>query len=181
MNQVIFMASLPPEICPQKSQMEKSESKMFRAASLLPGVSQMVTRCAIAVVMWPHGAQLLLGSFGGYGFNATMEYLTQNMGLPWLLSLAVILSQFFGSLFILAGLWTRANALLLSVIVIGMIFSGHTEHGFFMNWFGNQKGEGFEYHILLLGLCLSLLLTSSYRWSLDQVVLKTRRSTRWEL
>jgi putative oxidoreductase len=131
---------------------------------------QLITRITIATVMWPHGAQLLLGLFGGQGFANTMAYFTDSASLPWLVGLAVILIQFFGSLFILVGFFTRINAFAMAVLVIGMIFSGHTEHGFFMNWFGNQAGEGYEFHLLLLGLCISLLFQKQYRFSLDTIM-----------
>lgn len=142
---------------------------------------QLITRLTIALVMWPHGAQLLLGMFGGYGFANTMNYFTQQSGLPWLAGFIVIMAQFFGSLFILCGLFTRLNALIMSVIVVGMIFSGHVEHGFFMNWFGNQKGEGFEFHLLLLGLCLSLVFTGNYAFSLDDSLKKKTNIKTWIL
>lgn len=144
-------------------------------------VHQLITRLTIAVVMWPHGAQLLPGLFGGYGFTNTMSYFTGQAGLPWLVGFIVIMAQFFGSLFILCGLFTRLNAFVMSVIAVGMIFSGHVEHGFFMNWFGNQKGEGFEFHLLLLGLCLSLVFTENYAFSLDHILKKKTNIKTWIL
>lgn len=127
----------------------------------------LILRSTLAIVMWPHGAQLLLGWFGGYGFTGTMEYFIQT-GLPWVIGFLVILIQFFGSLFILAGLFTRLASFGMLVIGVGMIFSGHIEHGFFMNWFGNQQGEGFEFHLLLLGICAALILTGGGKLSIDK-------------
>jgi putative oxidoreductase len=130
-------------------------------------LNQLIVRLAIGIVMWPHGAQLLLGWFGGFGFTSSMSYFMELVHLPWLLGFGVIMIQFFGSLFILLGLFTKINAFLMSVMVFNMIFFGHLEHGFFMNWMGSQAGEGFEFHILLLGLSISLIFSSSNRFSLD--------------
>ena len=139
-------------------------SKMLKTNN---DIYPLILRLTIGIVMWPHGAQLLLGWFGGYGLNGTMNYFMQN-GLPWLAGFLVILIQFFGSIFILIGLHTRFSAFAMFVIGVGMIFSGHTEHGFFMNWFGNQKGEGFEFHLLLLGICATLFFTGGGKYSADK-------------
>lgn len=130
-------------------------------------ISSFILRLTVAVVIWPHGAQMLLGYFGGSGYAATMQYFTQSMGIPWLLSLMVILIQFLGSLLLLAGFFTRLNALMITILTIGMIFTSHLDYGFFMNWYGNQKGEGFEYHLLLLGICVSLVWQGGGRYSVD--------------
>ncbi|HLP32001.1 MAG TPA: DoxX family protein [Bacteroidia bacterium] len=135
----------------------------------------LITRLTIAIVMWPHGAQLLLGWFDGFGFEATMNYFTSTAGLPWVVGLMVILIQFFGAVFIATGTLTRFWALAMFIIGVGMIFSGHKEHGFFMNWFGNQQGEGYEFHLLLLGLCASLLISGSGKWGVDRLILKGTR------
>lgn len=149
----------------------KLTSNIFKA----DGMAQLITRFSIAVVMWPHGAQLLLGSFGGGGYADTMAYFTQQAGLPWIIGLLVILIQFFGSLLILMGLFTRLTSLAMAIIVIGMIFSGHVEHGFFMNWFGTQSGEGYEFHLLLLGLCLSLFFSKEYKYAMDRGIFYSKK------
>jgi len=45
----------------------------------------------------------------------------------------------------------------------------HRPYGFFINWFGNQKGEGYEYFILAVGIAAVLVITGSGAWSLDHV------------
>jgi putative oxidoreductase len=127
----------------------------------------LVQRTTVAAVMWPHGAQLLTGWFGGPGFFRAMDYFTTDLSLPYLVGVLVIFIQFFGSAFILAGFVSRASSFAMFVIVTGMIFCGHLDHGFFMNWNGSQQGEGFEYHLLLLGLCASLILTGGGKYSVD--------------
>lgn len=127
-----------------------------------------IARATLAVVMFPHGAQKLLGWFGGYGFEGTMGFLTQQVGLPKALALGVILLEFFGPLLLLVGLCTRAVALGFVGLMIGAIASVHAPYGFFMNWGGQQAGEGFEYHLLAIALALVAALRGGGAWSLDR-------------
>lgn len=123
--------------------------------------SLFILRLTLTVVILPHGAQLLLGWFGGFGYTETMKYFTTVANLPYLIGFLVIMIQFFGSLMLLFGVAVRLNALAMFIIFIGMIVTSHLEHGFFMNWFGNQKGEGYEYHLLVLGITIPLILKGS--------------------
>lgn len=127
-------------------------------------------RITACVVIFPHGAQLLLGVFGGGGFDHSMYYFTTTAQLPWVVGFLVIVIQYFGSLLLLLGLLTRLNALVMLILFVGMIFTSHLEYGFFMNWFGNQKGEGFEYHVLVLGIMTALVLQGGGKWSLDMIL-----------
>jgi putative oxidoreductase len=132
------------------------------------GWAGLILRLTLGFVMFPHGAQKLLGWFGGFGFDGTMGFFTQKMGLPWLISLLIIIGESFGSLALLAGLLTRFTAASLAVIMFGAITLVHFPHGFFMNWFGQQKGEGFEYHFLVIGIAAALLVTGGGKWSIDR-------------
>lgn len=127
----------------------------------IENLSLLILRITLAIVIFPHGAQLLLGWFGGYGYSETMKYFTTVANLPYLIGFMVIMIQFFGALMLLFGIAVRFNALAMFVIFIGMIVTSHLEYGFFMNWFGTQKGEGYEYHLLVLGITLTLLLKGS--------------------
>ena len=131
------------------------------------GWAGLILRLTLGLVMFPHGAQKMLGWFGGFGFDGTMGFFTQKMGLPWLISLLIIIGESFGSLALLAGLLTRFTAASLAVIMFGAITLVHLPHGFFMNWFGQQKGEGFEYHLLVIGIAAALLVTGGGKWSID--------------
>jgi putative oxidoreductase len=131
------------------------------------GWAGLILRLTLGFVMFPHGAQKLLGWFGGFGFDGTMGFFTQKMGLPWLITLLIIIGESFGSLALLAGLLTRFTAASLAVIMFGAITLVHLPHGFFMNWFGQQKGEGFEYHLLVIGIAAALLVTGGGKWSID--------------
>lgn len=141
---------------------------------VVKNLSELMLRVALAIVVWPHGAQMLLGSFGGSGFTQTMNYFTGIAGLPYIIGFLVIMIQFFGSIMLLLGFATRLNALGMLVIFIGMILTAHLEHGFFMNWYGTQQGEGYEYHLLVLGMTLALILRGAGKYSLDYILSKRR-------
>jgi len=129
-----------------------------------------ILRLTIAMVLFPHGAQKLLGWFGGYGFTGTMQFFTDTRGLPWLVGFLVIIIEFFGSLLLLLGLGSRILAAAVAILCIGIIFTSHLQHGFFMNWFSNQKGEGYEYFLLLIGLSIALLINGSGKFSVDKLL-----------
>lgn len=132
--------------------------------------SGLILRLTLGLVMFPHGAQKLLGWFGGFGFDGTMGFFTQKMGLPWIIALLVIMGEFFGSLGLLAGFLTRFTAASFIVIMLGAIVTTHLPIGFFMNWFGQQQGEGYEYHLLVIGIGLALLMTGAGKWSIDRLI-----------
>lgn len=125
-------------------------------------------RLTLALVIFPHGAQKVLGWWGGYGFSGTYEYFTTTAGLPGLVALLVILGEFLGPLGLAVGLLSRVAAGGLVLIMLGAIFMVHGEHGFFMNWYGAQAGEGFEYHLLVIGLALAIVIKGSGALSIDR-------------
>jgi putative oxidoreductase len=125
-------------------------------------------RVALGVMLFPHGAQKLLGWFGGYGFTGSMGYFTGTVGTPWVVGLLVILGEFFGSLLLIAGLGTRFAAASLVIIMLGAAWQLRG-NGFFMNWFGHQKGEGVELFILAVGMGLALVAFGGGKWSLDSL------------
>jgi putative oxidoreductase len=126
--------------------------------------------------MFPHGAQKLLGWYGGFGFSGTMGFFTETMHLPWLIAFLVIIGESFGSVALLLGLLTRFTAASLAVIMLGAVTMVHLPHGFFMNWFGKQAGEGYEYHLLVIGISLALLVTGAGKWSVDKVIAERVRA-----
>jgi putative oxidoreductase len=117
--------------------------------------------------MLPHGAQKLLGLFGGFGFTATMQYLTGTVGLPAPIAFLVIAAESFGALALVLGLGTRLAALGVASVMVGAVITTHLANGFFMNWMGTAAGEGFEYHLLALGLALPLVVLGGGRFALD--------------
>jgi putative oxidoreductase len=126
----------------------------------------LILRVALGVMMFPHGAQKLLGWFGGYGYTGTMGYFTGTVGTPYVVGLLVILGEFFGSLMLIAGVGTRFAAASLVVIMLGAAWQLRA-NGFFMNWFGSQKGEGIELFILAVGIAVALVVTGAGKFSVD--------------
>ena len=125
-------------------------------------------RLMVGIVIFPHGAQKLMGWYGGYGFEGTMQFFTETVGLPWIVGFSVILIEVFGSIAIILGLTTRIFAFSYIGLAIGIMFSRHVQYGFFMNWFGNQGGEGFEFFLLWIAIAISLLITGGGRYSVDK-------------
>jgi putative oxidoreductase len=130
----------------------------------------LILRLTLGLVILPHGAQKVLGLFGGFGFSGTMGYFTQTLGLPWIIAFLVIIGEFFGSLGLLIGFLTRFSAASIGVIMLGAITMVHLQNGFFMNWFGRQPGEGYEYHLLVIGIAIALTVIGAGRWSVDQQI-----------
>jgi putative oxidoreductase len=134
-------------------------------------VALTTLRVVLGVVFFAHGAQKMLGWFGGYGFHGTMGFF-EHMGMPAPVALLVIATEFFGGLGLIVGLLTRIAALGIGCEMIGAIFMVHLPNGFFMNWTGNQKGEGFEYHLLAIAIAAALLLRGAGAFSLDRSLAK---------
>jgi putative oxidoreductase len=130
----------------------------------------LILRLTLALVFFPHGAQKVLGWFGGYGFTGTMGFFTAKMGLPYAVALLPVLTEFLAPFALAAGLFTRIAALAVAVEMVVAILTVHLANGFFMNWFGAQKGEGFEYHLLVIGIALALLVQGAGRLSADQSI-----------
>lgn len=142
----------------------------------------LVARLALGIVIFPHGAQKLLGWFGGYGFSGTMGFLTGKAGLPWLIALLVILIEFIGSLLLVVGFATRVAAAAVIANFIGVVLSSHIHNGFFMNWYSQGgQGEGIEYFLLLFGLAISLLISGGGRGSVDAAISGKRYISRTAL
>lgn len=140
--------------------------KQFMSTS--DDVGPLLARLTLGIVMFPHGAQKLLGWFGGMGYTGTMNFFTGSMGLPWIVAFLVIVIEFFGALGLIAGALARLNALGIGAVMLGAIYTVHAQHGFFMNWAGKKAGEGYEYHILTLGLVLIVLIQGAGKLSIDR-------------
>lgn len=132
----------------------------------------LVARLTLGIVLFPHGAQKMLGLFGGYGFSGTMDAFTNQMHLPWIVALAVIVIEFLGSIFLILGFASRLWSLAIAGLFIGIIFTAHLEYGFFMNWYGNQAGEGYEYALLIVGIAVAVLINGSGKYALDTQFIK---------
>ena len=125
-----------------------------------------VLRLALGIMILPHGLQKTVGWFGGYGFTGSMGYLTGTVGAPWIFAFLAILAESVGGLMLITGLGTRLAAVGVGGVML-VAASQHWANGFFMNWFGNQKGEGVEFHVLALGIVVALLIMGGGRYSVD--------------
>jgi putative oxidoreductase len=132
-------------------------------------VSGLILRLSLALVMFPHGAQKVLGWFGGYGFSQTLGFFTQS-GMPAPLALAVIAAEFLGPIALVAGFFTRWSAFGIGTVMVGAALMAHAQHGFFMNWMGQQKGEGIEYFIPIVGIALVLMIKGGGLWAVDRLI-----------
>ena len=144
-------------------------NKLFRTNESVAG---LILRVALGVVMFPHGAQKLLGWFGGPGYGAAMAMFTDKMHIPAALAVLVIVAESFGALGLILGLFTRLAAFGILCDMIGAVVLVHWRNGFFMNWMGKQAGEGFEYHLLVIAIGLVLMITGAGRWSVDHAIAK---------
>ena len=135
----------------------------------------LIARITLAVVVFPHGAQKLLGWFGGYGFTGTIHYLTGGPNVPLVIAVLVILIESIGALLVLAGFATRIAAFLVLCNFLGVMFHSHVDSGFFMNWYSDpNRGEGYEFFLLLFGLSLILMYTGGGKFSLDAAMTRPR-------
>lgn len=134
-------------------------------------LAAFLARLTLGLVILPHGAQKLLGWFGGAGFNGTLDYFAQTFGVPAVLAVLVIAAEFFGGLGLVAGFLTRLSALGVGLVMLGaIVLGGHLDNGFFMNWSGQQAGEGYEFHLAMIGLALVVLTLGGGRWSVDRAI-----------
>lgn len=126
----------------------------------------------MGIMLFPHGAQKMLSWFGGHGFNGTMDFLTGTAGLQWIIAFLVIAIEFLGALALIFGFATRVVAVGIISLFTGIIATSHLQNGFFMNWSGNLKGEGYEYHLLVIGMTIALLVNGAGKWSVDYILQK---------
>ena len=136
-------------------------------------VAPVLLRLVLAVVLFAHGAQKAFGWFGGYGFEGTMSFF-QSIGVPYVLGVLTIAIEVLGAAALVAGSLTRPVAVGAIAIMAGAVAKIHGANGFYMNWSGQQAGEGYELHLLLAGIAASLLVTGAGRLSLDRLI--ARRS-----
>ena len=143
--------------------------KLFQTSD---DIALFLLRVLLGLVFLPHGAQKVLGWFGGHGFSATMTSFTVNLGIPAFFAFLAILAESLGAAALVAGFLTRVAAFGLACNMVVAVFMLHLKNGFFMNWFGNQKGEGFEYHILVVAIALALMIRGGGKWSVDRMIAK---------
>jgi len=129
-----------------------------------------ILRLVLGIVFFAHGAQKMLGWFGGYGFTGTMGFFTETMHMPALFAFLAIAAEFFGGLGLILGLLTRVAAFGIAVDMLVAVVMVHIKFGFFANWSGIQKGEGIEFHLLALAICIFLMIKGAGAASLDRAL-----------
>ena len=129
----------------------------------------LILRLTLAIVFFPHGAQKILN----YGWGRTISMYTLDMGIPLLFAFLALATEVFAPLALFVGFFTRIAAFAIGFEMLMAIKMVHFKNGFFKNWFGQQSGEGYEYHLLIIGIALALILTGGGRWSLDRKISKS--------
>jgi putative oxidoreductase len=132
-----------------------------------------ILRLLLGVVFFAHGAQKALGWFGGFGFAGTMGFFTQKMNIPAPFAVLAIAAEFLGSLGLLVGLLSRIAAFGIACNMFVAVYMVHRHFGFFANWYGAQKGEGYEFHILAVAIALVIMIKGSGALSLDRALSKS--------
>ena len=135
-----------------------------------PDWTLTVIRVILGVVFFAHGAQNLLGWFGGAGLKETLRTMHEFVRLPIPLAFLVVTSEFFGGLGLIVGLLGRIAAIGICITMLSAIVMVHGRHGLFLNWFGDRKGHGFEYHLLAIGLAIAIVVRGSGAASLDRLL-----------
>lgn len=130
----------------------------------------LILRVGLGAVMFPHGAQKLLGWFGGPGFSTTLSMFTAQMHIPAALAVLVIAAESLGAVGLIVGLCARVAAFGIFCDMAGAVALVHWPNGFFMNWMGKQAGEGFEYHLLAIAISLAIMIGGAGRWSIDRAI-----------
>lgn len=129
-----------------------------------------ILRLVLGVIFFAHGSQKMLGWFGGYGFTGTMGFFTGVMHIPAVFAFLAVAAEFFGGLGLIFGFLTRVAAFGISCNMIVAVAMVHHQFGFFMNWTGAQKGEGYEYHLLLLAASVVLMIRGAGAASVDRLL-----------
>ncbi len=144
-------------------------------------VGPLIARLVLGFVMLPHGLQKTFGLFGGHGFSGTMQFFTGMMHIPAPFAFLAIAAEFAGALGLIAGLFSRVAAFGIAAVMAVAIVTVHGANGFFMNWLGQQKGEGFEYHLLALGLALVVMVQGAGKASLDGLIAQSPQGAEEEI
>jgi putative oxidoreductase len=129
-----------------------------------------LARLVLGIVFFMHGAQVTLGWFGGHGFHGTMAFFTHVLGVPAPFAFLAIMAQFLGGLGLIVGFLSRIAAFGIAADMVVAVLKVHFANGFFMNWFGNQKGEGYEYHLLVIAIAILIMVKGAGALSIDRLL-----------
>jgi putative oxidoreductase len=129
-----------------------------------------IARILLGIIFFGHGAQKMLGWYGGPGLANSVRAFTEHLHLPSTLAFLVIAGELFSGIGLIVGLFSRIAALVIALTMVGAIATVHFRFGLFLNWFGNQKGHGIEYHLLAIALALVVVVKGAGAFSVDRLV-----------
>jgi putative oxidoreductase len=129
-----------------------------------------IVRVVLGLIFFAHGAQKLLGWYGGPGFTSSMFTFTEHLHLPSTLAFLVIAGEFFGGVALIVGLFSRLAAFGIALTMVGAVATVHFRHGLFLNWFGDKEGHGYEYHLLAIALALVVIVKGAGAFSVDRLI-----------
>lgn len=128
--------------------------------------SALILRLTLGIFMLPHGLQKTLGMFDGPGFNGAMEFLSGRFGGA--IAFLVIAGESIGALALIVGFCTRFCAASIAIIMAGAAFFVHSQGGFF------ASNNGFEMHLLAIGIGIALTMSGGGALSVDGVIAKKK-------
>ncbi len=129
-----------------------------------------IARVVLGIIFFAHGAQKMLGWYGGSGLANSMRTFTDHLHLPSTLAFLVIAGELVSGVGLIVGLFSRIAAVFIALTMVGAIATVHFRFGLFMDWFGSQKGHGIEYHLLAIVLALVVVVKGGGAFSLDGLV-----------
>jgi putative oxidoreductase len=129
-----------------------------------------IVRVVLGVVLFAHGAQKLLGWYGGPGLSATLRTFRDQLRIPVPLTCLAIAAEFFGGLGLIVGFLTRIAALGVAITIAVAMVTVHLKYGFFMNWFGEKRGHGVEYHLVVIALAVVVMVKGAGAFSFDSAL-----------
>jgi putative oxidoreductase len=135
-----------------------------------PSWAPIFARLALGIIFIAHGAQKVLGVWGGPGWSGSIQFLGQ-MGIPPALAIIAMLTELLGGIAIILGLLTRLAALGLTINMLVAAYMVHLPNGFFINFACSpDRGHGVEFNLALIGLSLALFIWGGGNLSIDQAI-----------
>ena len=131
-----------------------------------------LARLVLGIVFFMHGAQKTLAWFGGYGFHATIQLFNTAWGIPARFTKLALATEFLGGVGLILGFLSRIAALGIAIDMLVAVAAVHLRNGVFMNWYGNQKGKGYEYHLFAIAICILIIVKGAGTLSVDRALTK---------
>jgi putative oxidoreductase len=129
----------------------------------------LISRIVLGAMLFAHGAQKVLGLFGGRGLDATFQSFA-TLGLPPYAAVLVMALEFVGGAMLVLGLLGRIIGLGTIIDMAVAAYLVNRPYGFFMNWTNTQQGEGVEFHLITIALALTILAHGSGPLSIDRAI-----------